>query len=315
MNKSKLNIWYITDQKPGHLNQLRGLSARLQAHTEQSDLSLHENWLIASQYDVSWNDYVLKRNPSTAKQPPDVIIGAGHHTHKQVLVAGRRYSSFTVILMRPSIPLLLFDAAIIPEHDNPPRRTNVLATKGVLNTIVPQTKSLTSVSDHGLILVGGESLHYHWNDEKVVEQILQIAQQNPKKQWTLTNSRRTPLSFEQQLLSQMPGNVSFTPHTQTHPHWVSEQMQQCSEIWVTPDSVSMVYEAITSGIPSGLFDLEPSKPNRINRGIQHLLDSGLINSFSHWRFDHTLTPPDNQLWEADRAARWLLELIKKVRYK
>ena len=109
----------------------------------------------------------------------------------------------------------------------------------------------------------------------------------------------------------MPKNVSFTPHTDTHPQWISEQMQQCNEIWVTPDSVSMVYEAITCGTPSGLFELTPSKPNRINRGIQSLLDAGFIGSFSRWRHDRTLTTQSHQLWEADRAARWLLERIAK----
>lgn len=310
-----IDIWYITDQKPGHLNQLRGLSNRLQTHAPLNNLTLRERWLVASNYSVSWSDYLFKRQPISAKTSPDIVIGAGHQTHKQVLIVGRRYNCFTTILMRPSLPLLWFDAAIVPEHDNPPNRVNVLSTKGVLNTIEPSANGDHSENQPGLMLIGGDSPHYQWRNESIVDQIVAVAHRDPHKKWTLTDSRRTPKSFAECLKRHKLTNVSFMQHTDTHPHWVAENMRDCSEVWVTPDSVSMVYEAITSGRPTRLFDLNNSSRNRITQGIETLIDSGLVTHYQGWLDQKESKSTNKLLWEADRAAAWLLDLYRKQRAK
>ena len=68
---------------------------------------------------------------------PDLLLGAGHHTHLSLLAARRIRGGKVVVLMRPSLPPGLFDLCLIPEHDAPPARPNVLATRGALNRIQP----------------------------------------------------------------------------------------------------------------------------------------------------------------------------------
>ena len=283
MSKKSLSIWIVTDNKPGHLNQLKGLCERLAAHHNTI-----EKWISIEESNSNWLDCLLGRYDTTsdrALQGPDIIIGAGHSTHKEILTIKRAFNCFAVVLMKPSIPRASFNAAIIPEHDKPTLRDNTLITKGVLNTISPRSESpLEHQSNQGVILIGGESKHYHWDSPKVAEQVIQVINNQPNTLWTLSNSRRTPPDFMiklNELLALSPlSKLNIIPHTETPPGWVKQQMQQSSQIWVTPDSVSMVYEAITSGAATGLFEMLPSKQGRIVKGIKRLIDEEWVTEFS-----------------------------------
>ena len=91
-------------------------------------------------------------------------------------------------------------------------------------------------------------------------------------------------------------------HQDTDRQWLPDQMAVCDRIWVTPDSVSMVYESITSGASTSLFKLTYGKPSRVVKGIDCLISNGLAIEWPE------LSKSSNSicLWEADRAANWLL---------
>ncbi len=302
MLSSALNVLFITDGKPGHKNQLLGLEQSLKLQTE-----VHSQWLSVDELPVSWLDVVCRRVPYIAKQAPDVVVGAGSATHKLMLAIKRKYDCFSVVLMKPSIvPLTWFDAAIIPKHDNPAERDQVLATVGVLNTIRPVDRSLPS--QRGLFLVGGESKHYHWDGDGVLEQIQRVIETKPSvKQWIMTDSRRTPDAFRR-LIDRLPKDrVSFYHNESTPAGWVQQQLERVDQVWVTPDSVSMVYEAITSGVPTGVFDLQPQKTGRIVLGIEELIKKGQLMTLLG---NSEMMQENEPLCEADRAATWLLSRYK-----
>jgi mitochondrial fission protein ELM1 len=70
--------------------------------------------------------------------------------------------------------------------------------------------------------------------------------------WELTDSRRTPVRFLDQVREKLP-RVTAIFHTETPPGWVPEKLRQANGVWVTEDSASMIYEAITSGAKVGLL--------------------------------------------------------------
>jgi hypothetical protein len=76
---------------------------------------------------------------------------------------------------------------------------------------------------------------------------------------------------------------------------------------VTEDSVSMVYEALTAGVATGLLRLESRGDNRIARGNRALQADGALTGFEDWHSGTPLRPPAESLHEADRAARWIRE--------
>ncbi|MDQ7073529.1 MAG: ELM1/GtrOC1 family putative glycosyltransferase [Gammaproteobacteria bacterium] len=79
------------------------------------------------------------------------------------------------------------------------------------------------------------------------------------------------------------------------------------QIWISPDSVSMVYEAVTSGAAIGCLHLQATKTNnRIVSGINELINKGMITPFNQWQKTRLVSPPSHQLNEAQRAADWIL---------
>jgi mitochondrial fission protein ELM1 len=159
-----------------------------------------------------------------------------------------------------------------------------------------------------LFLVGGESKHYHWDDDGVLEQIQRVIETKPSvKQWIMTDSRRTPDAFRR-LIDRLPKDrVSFYHNESTPAGWVQQQLERVDQVWVTPDSVSMVYEAITSGVPTGVFDLQPQKTGRIVLGIEELIKKGQLMTLLG---NSEMMQENEPLCEADRAATWLLSRYK-----
>jgi hypothetical protein len=211
-----------------------------------------------------------------------------------------------VVLMKPSLPRRCFDLCIIPEHDGVAADTRTLVTEGALNRIRPAT---ARDAHHGLLLIGGTSPHFEWNSDTIQVQIKSILARTPDMHWTLTTSRRTPADF----LAQLPSasNLTVIPHTATSPDWLPAQFAQCGTVWVTPDSASMVFEALTAGAEVGVFDLPVNSKSRVGRAMSHLADAQRITRFANWCVHGALHPNLHPLAEAERCAGWILEWQNK----
>jgi mitochondrial fission protein ELM1 len=294
-------VWVISDGKPGHLNQSLGLAEAL-ARATPTEIVI----LAALPAWRAWLALLLKRFPGTSSPAPDLIVGAGHATHPTLLAARRAHGGRAVVLMKPSLPRRCFDLCILPRHDGIAGDAHTLVTEGALNRIRP-----ASVRDahRGLLLIGGASPHFEWDSDAIQVQIRSILARTPETQWTLTSSRRTPADFLAQL-SAHP-NLSVVPHTATTPDWLPDQLARSATVWVTPDSASMVFEALSAGAAVGVFDLPVNPSSRVARAIAQLADDRRITRFINWCAHGTLHPNLHPLAEADRCAEWILEWLKK----
>lgn len=298
--RSPLVVWIVSDGKPGHVNQSLGLAEAL-ARTTLSEIVTFP----ALPAWRAWLALLLKRFPDNTHAKPDLIIGAGHATHTTLLAARRARGGRAVVLMKPSLPRRWFDLCILPQHDGVAENTHTLVTEGALNRIRPAP---TRDPGHGLLLIGGTSPHFEWDSDAIQVQIKSILARTPGTNWTLATSRRTPAEFLA-LLPQHP-DLNIVPHTATSPDWLPTQLARCGTVWVTPDSASMVFEALTAGAAVGVFDL-PARPNsRVGRAIARLADSRRITRFASWCAHGTLRPNLQPLAEADRCAEWILEWLK-----
>ena len=89
------------------------------------------------------------------------------------------------------------------------------------------------------------------------------------------------------------------------------QLAQAAQVWVTPDSASMVYEALTSGATVGCFELPYARPRRVARGLERLAHEKRLTVFSDWERSGSLQSNDHPLNEAERCARQLLQWLEK----
>ena len=296
-------VWLLTDNKPGHHNQLKGLGNRLRV---LAGASVSE--IDATEAPMPLWRALLGVAPAMDKTlgTPNLIIAAGSGTHRLLLSLRRLRKVKTVVLMKPGFPLNWIDAAIIPEHDKVAPARHVLATEGVINAITP----LARITDkpEGLVLVGGPSPHFDWDDDVILGQLSQLMGRYPEWRWTISGSRRTPENLLMRLNDLAGPKVTVVDSKRTHASWLPHQLAASRAVWVTPDSASMACEAATSGVPTGLFELAPKNNSRVARGMASLVEKGYV---AHWS-DHASVMAgklrgSQELWEADRAARWLIE--------
>ncbi len=290
-----LTICCVTDDKPGHKSQLEGL---LQALSRRIDIR------------VSWvgSEGSALQRASHCPNQPDLILAAGHSTHLTAILMKWTCGGSLVVLMKPSLPLFLFDYCVIPEHDKPPSFDSVIATKGVLNAVTPSDQLQ---ADRGLILVGGPSRHHGWDSPALLQQLSRLKQHDPAMQWTLTTSRRTPAGFGDEIAGLAGENFVITPFEQTDKAWLQQQWQQSGTVWVSEDSVSMVYESLATGARVGLLTVPRTKQSRVSAGVDQLLEQGLVGSLADLEQGRAL-PEGGRLQEADRVAGLLLKQIEHL---
>jgi mitochondrial fission protein ELM1 len=298
-----LIIWRITDGKPGHEKQTLGLAHALLKLRPGKCIDL-----AAPARGEALKQWLLGRFSAGLDLPaPDILLGAGHATHFALLAARRAYGGKTVVLMKPSLPLSWFDLCVIPEHDNPPPRRNVIRVQGVLNDV---QASQTTSPDRGLILIGGVSSHYGWDNNRVAATVARIVESTPGVDWQLTTSRRTPATFLAALPQPLPGNIELIPHDATGPGWLEQALGQAGQVWVTEDSVSMLYEALTAGAGVGLLRLPAARDTRVRRGVQKLIENGWVTPFEAWRNGEPLPFPEREFNEATRVAEQILTSLE-----
>ena len=299
--KTPLVIWLLCDGKPGHENQSLGLADALtrQVACEVHRISLADRCGLFRR--VKW-----ARTASQNFPPPDLIIGAGHATHFALLWLARKHQAKSIVLMRPTLPLSWFDLCIAPSHDfpNPEPRENLLLSRGALHRVTPSDGEKTGK----LILIGGPSKTHGWDSEAVLDM---LAQATDRGGWELTDSRRTPAGFLAQVRERLPGVTVFSHH-ETPPDWVPNKLQQAREVWVSEDSISMIYEALGSGAKVGLLAVPRLKTaSRVLRGIDGLVADGFLTTFTEWCKSGRLSGPPETLREADRCA---VEVIQRLNF-
>ena len=297
-----LRLWVLCDGKPGHENQSLGLA---EAMSRMTSCEIHRLQLPAN---AGW----FRRTRAAVKlakslPAPHFIFGAGHATHAPLWWLARRTHATSVVLMKPSLPISWFDVCIAPQHDFPSKTppANLIQTRGALNRVLPGPPQRQGK----LILVGGPSKTHGWDGQKLLQQLSAITRGSGP--WQLTDSRRTPNGFLSAARQVLPG-VSFHPHASTPPGWVPSQLAQSSEVWVTEDSVSMIYEALTSGARVGLLPSPRIKSrSRVLSGLDTLIEEGFLTPFASWQASGKLHHQPVPLREADRCAQQLLQACQR----
>lgn len=297
-----LITWRFVDGKPGHENQTAGLAQALHMlrPVEVHDIVVPNSLAAAGAGLVWWFPW------GDTLPDPDLLLGAGHATHLPLLAARRARGGRAVVLMQPSLPCSWFDLCAIPLHDAPRPAENLFITQGVLNRVRP---GAAKDPRQGLILIGGPSKHHRWSEREVIEQIAQIqARSAAQQRWRLTTSRRTPPGFVAALNKVVdPARIEIVPFERTDAEWLPAQLAWAGTVWVSADSVSMIYEALTAGAAVGLIEVAAQGEDRIASGIQSLVDTGLATSFSQWRSGAELRAPKQPFSEASRVAREIMQ--------
>jgi hypothetical protein len=313
-----LSIVAYFDGRAGHEKQTRAI---LQALADMTDISVDSRQVQVSRgaYCKNWLSYLFAfLKTSNVMQFPnaaDLIIGTGTYTHLPMLLEKKarakiyREPVYLVTCMSPEQFLLdKFDLCCIPAHDKIGPRENIFVTLGPPTSIMLPQKHQ---DDRGLILVGGVDPKSHrWDSRQVIEQIKVIIQKSPDIVWTISSSPRTPedTNIDLEKIAAAMEQVNFFRSEDTVKGWIEEQYSQNKTVWVTADSISMVYEALNGGCSVGILPVEWLKPdNKFERSLDMLRQKKMIVEYSDWQNGAGLPEPAAEpLNEARRCAREIL---------
>lgn len=301
--KEVLHILILSDGKPGHVNQSQGLAEAIgRIHPVQVSLtSLQGSHSLLTRLKTAWRE-------AGSVPSPQLILGAGHAVHTSLIALSRRFGVPAVVMMKPTLPVSLFNLCLIPKHDLAGRKEHpkVIPTLGALNRVPPPDGRERS---GGIILLGGPSGSHGWDAGIIHASVQKIVTTCGNQQWEITDSRRSPDGTLDAIAKTCPA-LHLHPHGDTGRDWLPDRLSRTAEVWVTEDSVSMIYEALSSGSKVGLLPVPAlKKSGRVSRGIDELVDQGFATRFRDWSPDPGLVAPPHVLREADRCAAIVLEKL------
>jgi mitochondrial fission protein ELM1 len=291
-----LDIWILSDGKPGHENQSFGLAEAIgrRCPVRISTIKLGGPGGGFARLRAAWR-------AGAELPPPRLLIAAGHATHPALLGLARKTGAPCVLLMKPTLPAALFDLCLVPGHDLHGKKpaAQVLPTLGALNRVPPPGQGQRH---GGLILLGGPSTAHGWDADDLRATIRTIVLAGKDRPWRITDSRRTPAGTLESLAAACPALATY-PHGATGRDWLPQRLAEAAEVWVTEDSVSMIYEALSSGARVGLLPVPAlKKSGRVARGIERLATEGFVTRFADWSPQAGLAAPPRVLRESDRCA-------------
>ncbi len=268
-------VWRFVDGKPGHEKQsaglLQGLEALLPLEVHEFDMRFPA---------MLWRQvraYAMQRRQTPAPEPdlpaPNVLLGVGHRTHVPMLVARAACGGSTVVLMKPTLPHRWFDLIFVPLHDRYRPKANLVETRGV---ICP-TEEARKEPREGLILLGGSNRHFEWPVTRIAAAVAAVTRAAPDIRWQVCDSPRTPAALQRSMPAR--DNLIYRHWKDTPSDFLQRAMAVASYVWVTADSASMLYEALSAGAHVGVIALDLKRPERDNkhqRGIEALRSAGQV---------------------------------------
>jgi mitochondrial fission protein ELM1 len=299
---SCINILWLKDGKPGHEKQVKVL---LDEISKSKQISVYEKvcpkagsiskilqsmTLFGDKYKYLAKFANDRRRVKLCsdeielilKNNIDLIIGAGSTTQLQML-RFKEYFEYKNIkdlkiisVLTPSIHKNYFDIICAPEHDNykfSPINNNIIYYKGALAKV----SNITPEENLGFIGIGGKNNHYLFNEDKLIKQIEYIITLYPNFQWNLFTSRRTmkSMSIKIDALLRNYTNLEIDQGN------IDNFIENASFKIVTQDSVSMLYECLSTKGDTYVFNMKYRKDNKITRQINDLIKNEQIGYISY----------------------------------
>ena len=306
-----LNVVYYSDGRPGHEKQSRAVLIALERLTPLSVITRTLGETAGLKRLVQGLQRligIIKDVEASVLPSIDLIIGTGSTTHLPMVGLKLRSRARVVTCMTPD-PWLKpwFDLCLVPRHDKPSSGSKNFSTFG------PPCLPLRSDrhnSNKGLVLAGGVDVKSHlWNTADFIAQVEILLSKGPDMSWTLCSSGRTPSDAIDGLrdLAAVRDNVEFYSAGETPQGWIESAYEAHAQVWVTADSVSMIYEALTAGCRVGVFPVAwKHSDNKFCNGIDDLKNQDLIMDFDQWIRGAASPHVTRSFNEAARCAKEIL---------
>jgi len=197
---------------------------------------------------------------------PDFVISAGGKLSGINYLLAKENQAKAVVLMRSGLSnFKKFDLKIIPAHDRPIQKNNLVVTSGALNLIDQDylQERTFGLNQSGLIagaltdltigvLIGGESKNFSLSVQDVIQVISELKQVAEKLNANilLSTSRRTSCAVEQLIKNQLGDyarcKLLVIANENNHPDVVGGLLGLSQIIVSSAESISMISEAVAA---------------------------------------------------------------------
>lgn len=308
----------LSDGKKGHLNQSLAILERVKecrreygytdADTESKTIEIeyktkiHKVLLTAASRFVARYAFLRMKSlklclletsyKELETSYADIVISCGSRTAAVNLLFSKENNAKNVLIMKPgAVSTGNFDLAIIPEHDNPPERKNIVKTLGAPNLIAPERlegdlksleKEVNLENKRSIgLFIGGESRDYTFSSslmKEVLDDVIDAAKELDAN-ILATTSRRTKPDIGD-LVKRELGKTGLAKFVvvanERNPEWAVGGILAASDVVVVSgESSSMLSEAASSG--KGVVVFKPKKKSNAGRKNKHEI---LLNKLS-----------------------------------
>ena len=271
-----MKICWFKDSKIGHEKQVHAILDNL-ALTQ--DLHIEERYIN----NPVWLElflYLLKIKPKQ-NSIPDIIIGAGSKTTIPMLRYKIDSKTKVISVMKPQFFESKFDLIVAPRHDYEVVPDNVFTYIGS----IARVNINPELEDIGLIVIGGINKHFDFDEDYLISQIDFIISLFSDINWIVFNSRRTPKSFNERIEE----NTSIEKFIDVTKNFepLNDYLSKAKFKFVTPDSVNMIFESLSSSGETYLFDMHAPRENKITKLIDEVKKNKYVGYLEEKNLENT----------------------------
>ena len=268
-----MKILWVKDGKLGHEKQVEAL---LKEISKDRDTTITEN--VTKSFILEVIEFLsfglIKTDKENLREQNfDLIIGAGNKSFIRManLAIICRNAKIVSILCPNYFLRSRFDHICIPIHDNHKKidSNKKITFEGSLSSVF----DIDTNPDVSMIAIGGNNKHFDFDVDSLLKQINYIVSLYPSINWYIFNSRRTPEDMNIQIskFKNSHKNIYFIDVDASNSlDLFKKYIKEASIKLVTPDSVNMVYECLSSKGETILLNMLSKKNNKIVLNINAL---------------------------------------------
>ncbi len=312
----KAVCWVVTEGYVGLENQALGVAEALGLAPVAKTVAARQPW--RSLPPRLWIDRIGFRalDGDLAPPWPDVIVSCGGQAALAAYLVRQASDgrTFTIHVQKPALPARAFDVLVVPRHDGL-TASNVIPTEGAVHRVTREKLAAAAArfapryaqlpQPRVAVLIGGSNNRYRLTPERMrllADQLAALAKGGAGLM--ITPSRRTEPEVARILKDTLAGfGAGIWDGQGENPYF--GMLALADAILVTRDSVSMTSEAVSTGKPVHVIDLDGSS-RRIEMFHANMERQGYTRRFKGTLERWTYTAPDDTAIAAARI-RPLLE--------
>ncbi|MDD2450462.1 MAG: ELM1/GtrOC1 family putative glycosyltransferase [Sulfurovum sp.] len=268
----------LSDGRPGHLNQSIAFAKYLNVTYDIVPVKFRSKWAKGVSFVFDrvhfYTDLLHISSP-----PPDVtydgVVSAGSDTYYLNKFLSKKLHARSITMMLPRGYRYDFDLIFAQRHDAPPLKENIVQIPANFAYIEPKGIYKTANPSIGIV-IGGSNRYFTLTPQKLKAQLDLIIRHYQGYEIAVTTSPRTPKEIERLVKSYGFDYAVIFSENPVNP--IADFLEQCSDVFITADSTSMISEAVSWGNANvEILPLEYQGENKFTRFTAFLEKEGYLH--------------------------------------